>query len=319
MAHNFGTAMVTSFRPTDQSGIEPRGHSSHKGTVPRISITLVPAPITLMSDPRVTAIPRADCCKPILDLGRGASAMADVPGGAIHLFGGRMTGGVVRVGDSVRRPTSASSAFVAALLAIFEQREFHGAPRYLGQADGMDSLSFIPGEVPANFRHWEDNQVAAAGALLRAMHDATRDSELAGRSPVVCHHDASPSNCVFVDGVPTAWIDFDTAAPGSPLEDLGYALWTWCIASKCTVPVERQAEQVKILADAYGIQRPERGAVVDAILERQARNARFWTELMASPENAPATPDVLASRVEWSRRELAFTAQHRSVFETALA
>ncbi|MGW0537458.1 phosphotransferase family protein [Streptomyces sp. NPDC003032] len=230
-----------------------------------------------------------------------------------------MTDGIVRVDNSVRRPASVSSEFIAALLKFFEQREFNGAPRYLGQADGMDILSFLPGEVPTRFQVWRDDQVAAAGALLRAMHDATRGSELAGRSPVVCHHDVGPNNAVFVDGLPAAWIDFDTAAPGSPLEDLGYAAWTWCIASKCTVPVERQAEQVKILADAYGLQEPERGAMVDAILERQARNVRFWAELMAAPETAPAAPDVLASRIGWSRREFAFTAENRSVFEDALA
>ncbi|OLO26093.1 aminoglycoside phosphotransferase [Streptomyces sp. MNU77] len=230
-----------------------------------------------------------------------------------------MTEGVVRVDDSVRRPVTESSAFVADLLKIFELKAFKGAPRYLGQADGMDIFSFLPGEVPARFQVWEDGQVSAAGVLLRAMHDATRGSKLAGRSPVVCHHDAGPNNAVFVDGVPTAWIDFDTAAPGSPLEDLGYAAWTWCIASKCTVPVERQAEQVKILTDAYGLQGPERGAVVDAILEQQARNARFWTELMASPETSPAEAEVLASRIVWSRAELAFTAANRPVFEGALA
>ncbi|MEV7402002.1 phosphotransferase [Streptomyces sp. NPDC091267] len=87
----------------------------------------------------------------------------------------------------------------------------------------MDDLSFLPGEVPTRLQVWEDDQVAAAGALLRATHDATRDSKLAGRSPVVCHHDAGPNNAVFVDGPPTAWIDFDTAAPGPPFEDLGYA------------------------------------------------------------------------------------------------
>jgi Ser/Thr protein kinase RdoA (MazF antagonist) len=245
--------------------------------------------------------------------------MPDALSGAIKLSGGRMTEGVVRVDDSVLRPVTESSGFVAALLKIFEQQAFNGAPKYLGQADGMDILSFLPGEVPARFQVWGDDQVAAAGALLRAMHDATRGSKLVGRSPVVCHHDVGPNNAVFVDGLPTAWIDFDTAAPGSPLEDLGYAAWTWCIASKCTVPVERQAEQVKILTDAYGLQGPERGAVVDAILERQARNARFWAELMASPEPAPAEPEVLASRIEWSRAEFAFTAANRSVFEDALA
>lgn len=54
--------------------------------------------------------------------------MADAPGGVITLSDGRMTNGVVRVDDSVRRPASDSSKFVAALLKIFEQQKFDGAP-----------------------------------------------------------------------------------------------------------------------------------------------------------------------------------------------
>ncbi|MEU4587783.1 phosphotransferase [Kitasatospora aureofaciens] len=83
----------------------------------------------------------------------------------------------------------------------------------------------MPGDVPARFRTWSNEQVAAAGALLRALHDATRGSALAGRHPVVCHHDPGPNNVTFRNGMPTAFIDFDTAAPGSALEDLGYMAW----------------------------------------------------------------------------------------------
>lgn len=234
-----------------------------------------------------------------------------------ELGGGRMTHGVVRVGDSVHRPTGANSEFVAALLKLFADKGFDGAPRHLGRADGVDVFDYIPGSVPARFQVWEDRQVAAAGRLLRSMHDATRGSALAGRYPVVCHHDAGPNNAVFQDGLPVAWIDFDTAAPGSPLEDVGYAAWTWCIASKQTQPVERQAEQVRILADAYELGGVERGVLIDAVLERLARNARFWAEVQVagSPVVDAAT---IAERIAWSRREAAFTARHRAVFDTAL-
>ncbi|MFD9064153.1 phosphotransferase [Kitasatospora purpeofusca] len=247
--------------------------------------------------------------------------MADAPGGAITLSGGRMTEGVVRVDDSVRRPVKESSGFVAALLKVFEHQEFEGAPRYLGQADGMDILSYLPGEVPARFQLWSDEQVAAAGRLLRSMHDATRGSELADRSQVVCHRDAAPNNAVFVDGLeglPVAFIDFDTASPGSPLEDLGYASWTWCVASKRGDQVARQADQVRILADAYGLEGPERAVLVDAIIEQQARNARFWAEVEASGTGAPG-PDAIAQSIAWSRRELAFVVANREVFDAALA
>lgn len=182
----------------------------------------------------------------------------------------------------------------------------------------MDVLSFMPGEVPARFGIWSDPQVTAAGSLLRVMHDATRGSDLAGRSPVVCHHDCGPNNTVFVDGEPAAFIDFDMAAAGSPLEDLGYMAWTWCISSKQTVPVARQAEQVRVLIDAYGLRYQERGAVMDSVLERQARNARFWAEMLASG-SGPASAEVIATRIQWSRREHGFTFTNREIFDRALA
>lgn len=243
--------------------------------------------------------------------------MAEEPETAVELTGGRMTSRVVRVNDSVRRPATAASHFVAALLQRFEQQGFMGAPRYLRQDGNTDIYSYIPGDVPSRFQVWEDSQIVAAGRLLRSLHDATRGCDLAGASPVVCHHDVAPNNAVFQDGVPTAWIDFDAAAPGNPLEDVGYASWTWCIASKQTQPVNRQVEQVRILADAYGLDTTERSLLMDAVLEQQIRNARFWADIQLSG-NAPADTAVIADRIEWSGREAAFTARHRTVFEAAL-
>ena len=149
------------------------------------------------------------------------------------LTGGRITHGVVRVGDTVRRPASARSAFTRDLLQLLDRRGFDAAPRYLGRDDeSRDILTYLDGWVPAKFQRWADDQVAAVGVLLRAFHDATHGTSLAAHHDVVCHHDPGPTNVVFRDGVPAALIDFDTAEPGSRLEDIGYAAWTWCIASK---------------------------------------------------------------------------------------
>ncbi|GAA2147677.1 phosphotransferase [Glycomyces algeriensis] len=235
------------------------------------------------------------------------------------LEGGRMAAGVVRVGDTVHRPLSGSSDFMAALLGLLERQGFEGAPRHLGRTGGADVLSFLPGEVPARFGVWSDTQVQAAAALLRQMHDATRGSDLAGRCDVVCHHDPGPNNAVFQGGVPVAFIDFAEAAPGGRLEDVAYLAWTWSVASKQVLSLARQADQVRIIADAYGLEVAERQVLVDCILERQARNVRFWAEFKAGPATAPTTPEQLADRIEWSRREHAFVAAHREVFDRALA
>ncbi|MFJ9380208.1 aminoglycoside phosphotransferase family protein [Streptomyces sp. NPDC101455] len=238
----------------------------------------------------------------------------------VPLVGGRITHGVVRVGDTVRRPASASSPFVAKLLHHLEQQGFAGAPRYLGADEaGRDIFSYLSGHVPARFQRWSDDQVSAAGALLRSLHNATRGSSLAAPSPVVCHHDPGPNNAVFRNDMPTAFIDFDMAAPGSPLEDIGYMSWLWCVSAKAGAPpVDVQATQVRVLADAYGLAGPERGVVVDAMLERQARNARFWAEVQAGFTAVETTDQQISDRIAWSRREYEHTAEHRKVFEDTL-
>lgn len=238
----------------------------------------------------------------------------------VPLSGGRITLGVVRVGDTVRRPATASSSFVAELLGDLHRQGFTGAPRHLGfDTAGREILTYLPGQVPARFQRWTDPQVAAAGSLLRAFHDATRGSRLAGRNPVVCHHDPGPNNTVFADDVPFAFIDFDTAAPGDPLEDLGYMAWTWCISSKPDAPpATAQAAQVRVLADAYGLEATPRSRLIDAALDRQTRNAQWWRSHLAGSFPHVADDHEIAGRVRWSEREYAYTSANRTTFDTAL-
>ncbi|WP_406163091.1 phosphotransferase [Streptomyces sp. NBC_01005] len=227
---------------------------------------------------------------------------------------------VVRVGNTVRRPATASSLFVAELLGDLRQQGFTGAPRHLGfDMAGREVLSYLPGHVPARFQRWTDPQVAAAGALLRAFHDATRGSRLTGRHPVVCHHDPGPNNTVFADDVPVAFIDFDTAAPGDPLEDLGYMAWTWCISSKPDAPPATvQAAQLRILADVYGLGATSRSSLIDAALDRQTRNAQWWRSHLARPSPRVADDHEITGRIRWSEREHAYTSDNRATFEAAL-
>jgi Ser/Thr protein kinase RdoA (MazF antagonist) len=224
------------------------------------------------------------------------------------------------MGNTVRRPASPSSGFVSSLLKHLEQAGFAGAPRYLGQDErGRDILSYIPGVVPEKFRHFDDKQVREAGKLLRAFHDATRASKLAGTKSVVCHHDPGPNNTVFHGGLPIAFIDFDFAEPGEPIEDLGYMAWSWCISSKPERgPASAQAKQVGTLADSYGASVAERGGLVDAILQRQAKNIRFWTARLDGFSGPPTSREEIQARIAWSEQELTYTRDHGETFMAAL-
>jgi len=169
------------------------------------------------------------------------------------LSGGRSTVGVVKVGSTVRRPTCARSPFVHLLLRHLQAKNFGGAPRLLGlDGGGREILSFMPGEVPAELGNFTHAQLIAAARLLRTLHDATEDCSLCTTGQVVCHGDPSPCNCVFQDGVPYAFIDFDNAYSGDRSEDVGYAAWLWLDIGNDEIEAGPQHQRIKDFVAAYG-------------------------------------------------------------------
>lgn len=82
--------------------------------------------------------------------------------------------------------------------------------------------------------------------------------------------DLSPCNTVFRAGVPVALIDFDNAAPGTRLEDLGYALFLWLNLGTDGLDAREQSRRIGVFCDAYGIAAgPE---IVEAIRAAVALN-----------------------------------------------
>ncbi len=237
------------------------------------------------------------------------------------LLGGRLTHGVVRIGDTVRRPASANSAFIKSLLCHCEKVGFTGVPRCFGLDEhGRDIFSYIPGWVPAKFQYFTDVQVHDAGKLLRAFHDVTQNSALVSGGQVICHHDAGPNNVVFQNSRPVAFIDFDMASAGNAIDDLSYMAWTWCISSNPhRGPATIQARQVRILTDAYGLLAAERDFVVDAMLERQSENVQFWSNLPQTLTALTLGKSQMVDRINWSKCEMAFTESHRRIFNEALS
>ncbi len=107
----------------------------------------------------------------------------------VPLTGGRVTRGVVRAGDTVRRPLNPGSERIHRLLAYFEDCGFDGAPRFLGiDARGREILSFIEGFAPPHNGFELTEEGAQAGArLVRRVHDLTAGTEFAAGSEVACH------------------------------------------------------------------------------------------------------------------------------------
>ena len=95
----------------------------------------------------------------------------------IPLQGGRITPGVVRVGQTVRRPPRLTAEFVHALLEHLAAVGFDGAPHFLGTDEkGRDILSYIEGEVPADLG-WHKDEGSTSAIRTSCPHQTQRSND----------------------------------------------------------------------------------------------------------------------------------------------
>lgn len=200
----------------------------------------------------------------------GRMPESSLPGGFVNA--------VVRVGETVRRPASARTTFVGDLLRLLEASGWSGAPRYLGVDDeGREVLSYLDGHVA-----WEPQQPAAVSSdeslvtvarLVREFHDLTAGTPLAGVQEVVCHNDLSPKNTVYQlcsgELRPTAFIDWDLAAPGGRIHDIAHVCWQYLDLGPSVTDVEEVARRMRLIVDGYELS--DRQRLVSTILWWQDR------------------------------------------------
>jgi Ser/Thr protein kinase RdoA (MazF antagonist) len=258
----------------------------------------------------------------------------------IPLAGGDVTEGLVRVGDTVRRPRQPWSDPVAAYLAHLTARGFP-APRWLGvDSAGRDILDFLPGDVPGSPPEpWActDQVLAAVGRFVRRLHEASAGFEppagarwfgtdrvvdlppglpplFEGPPELVSHSDLTPQNMVFRDGEPAGLIDFDLTRPTVRLADVVNTAIHWVPLSD---PVDRAAgyagmdvpARLAILVDAYGLDADRRAGFL-ALARRGAQRA--WHNMKAAAEQRgggwarmwdEGVGDIIKRRGEWLVRD----------------
>lgn len=206
----------------------------------------------------------------------------------IELPAGDVTEGIVRVGDTVRRPHQPQSFAVAAYLDHLERVGFDASPRYLGlDAAGRDVLTFMSGDVagdPPEAWALTDALLASVARLVKRLHEAS-----AGYDPVdepfpprpgvpddaelVTHLDVTPQNVVVRDGEAVGLIDFDLAGPSTRLVDSLNAAMHW-VPLRDPVDLRAGSEnlnqfrRLRIFADEYGWTAEQRGRLPSAAAER---------------------------------------------------
>ena len=216
------------------------------------------------------------------------------------LLGGDVTEGLLRVGDTVRRPASAVSGAVEVVLRHLQAVGFEGAPRFLGR-DGRarDVLSFVDREVAG--RPWpawvaEEERLRSLARLLRGFHDAVAPlglpaavlalpqpappglpERVAGEPELVGHRDVTPENVVFRYGRAVALIDFDLLGPATRIEELANLLLWWgpWMPEEDREPVLRDvdpAARARIALTAYGVSGHDRERLVPVSLNLAERS-----------------------------------------------
>lgn len=194
------------------------------------------------------------------------------------------------VDGTVRRSAGPWTPTVHSLLRFLEAAGFDGAPRVLGiDAQGREILSFLPGETVGDARPWpewvhSDGALVDVGNWLRRYHDVVveftppedaqwRMASVGAMSPgdVIGHNDAAPYNAVWRSpsgasrrsgGDPNSrligFVDWDFAAPCSPVWDLAFVACSWvplhardAAASEGYTDFDDRPRRLRLLLDAY--------------------------------------------------------------------
>src|SRR5579862_6524354 len=173
----------------------------------------------------------------------------------ISLSGGRLTPGIVRVGNTVRRPAKGDAAFVHDLLLFLEDQGFPFAPRFLGKDEqDRDILGYLEGAIWSDSgSKLSDDLLEQAARAIRRYHDVTAGSPLAQNYEIIAHHELGPHNTIFQGGHLVGFIDWDDAAPGMRLRDLANAVYNYVDVSHwANQTADEQARRIRLMCVAYG-------------------------------------------------------------------
>jgi thiamine kinase-like enzyme len=113
-----------------------------------------------------------------------------------------------------------------------------------------------------------------------------------GDAPVACHNDVCPENVVFRGGGAVALLDFDFAAPGRRVFDLA-SMARMCVPIDTDEHASRTGRggldpfiRLRLVADAYGLERHERTMLLDVLDEQIDRGGEFVRRHVDAGEEA---------------------------------
>ena len=209
-------------------------------------------------------------------------------------MGGNATAGVVRIGQTVRKPWRKGTPAVIEFMSRVRSAGVD-VPGVLGRDDqGRQILELVPGRLAMDLPPLSVDELARVGGIVRAIHDASEgfkptaaahwESAIASPgSDLICHGDLAPWNLII--GERWVFIDWDASAPSTRLWDVAYAAQAFTLND----PRMSQAEAGERLAAFVAGYRAE-GLLRRALTRTMVQRVRAMHELLRSSHEAGIEP-----------------------------
>lgn len=209
-------------------------------------------------------------------------------------------GAVVRIGGTVRRPSSPQMNFVHSLMQHLRNEGCEVVPEPLGvDREGREVLAWIPGEAAADpWPDWagDEDLLLSVAQTQQQLHSAAASYEnpadaqwatTAGdyfppgvSGSLLCHNDLSLTNVVVAGTTVAGVIDWDFAAPVDPLFDIMVTARHWIPFAPPEWRIEPLSEsdatrRWTLFADAHELTRADRERVISLaplFIEQAGRN-----------------------------------------------
>jgi Ser/Thr protein kinase RdoA (MazF antagonist) len=240
------------------------------------------------------------------------------------LAGGNASTGVVRVGDTVRKPWLPSTERTVAFMRALRDRGVD-VPQTRGRdAEGRLVLEYVPGELAMHCEPLDRDLLTRVGVLVRAIHDASAGLPVPDdwgvlipveQPDLLCHNDLASWNLV-VGADRIVFIDWDGAGPSTRVWELAYAAISFGRLFHTDEPAAA-AGRLRAFVDGYGADDVLRAELPPTMVRR----AHAMHDLLQRSHEAGEEPWAsmyLHGHGEHWRQTSDYVAEHEHVWRRAV-
>lgn len=242
-----------------------------------------------------------------------------------QLSGGNVSGAVVRIGATVRKPWTDATVSVFEYMTALRDGGIDVPTAYGRDDQGRQVTEFIPGRLALESDPLTRSELSRVGAMVRAIHDASEGFTPAGEAfwetaiptpgtDLVCHNDLAPWNLII--GERWVFIDWDATAPSTRLWDLAYAAQAFTLSDANQAP-EEAARNLTAFIDGYNADRELRAALPEALHRRSEAMLDLLT-VSHQTGHEPWASMFLDGHGDHWRAATEYAGHHRNLWAKAL-